>query len=130
MIPQWLEKYLTDLGRWNSDGISRSIVTRRCHCGEIVMRGLDADICGLPTTADFIEVDQLGEIIVLAQGRWTFTLDHFYKSNRQAGWQLNSRYMRRWPVGRVVVVPSHLCGSVTPARRDPVMLNEHSTYRS
>lgn len=123
LIPQWLERHLTELGRWNTDGVARGISTRQCkRCGDMVMRGLDADICAMPTTVDFIEVDQVGEIIVLAQGRWTYSVNRFLKSNGLMGWQLNTRYRRAWPKYRVAVVPSHLCGSVTPARPDPVML--------
>src|SRR6266566_2738048 len=127
MIPPWLEKHLTELGRWNTDGISRSIGSGMCkQCGALVLRGLDADITGLPTIVDVIEIDQLGEVVVLIQGRSTYSIDRYLKPNKYIGWQLNRRYRRSWPQGRIAVVPSHVCGSVTPRRLDPVMLKPDS----
>lgn len=108
MIPTWLQRHLEQAGRWNSDGVSRTISAGRCHhCHTPVVRGLDADVAGLPITADPQPVDQLGEAIALIAGRGSYDLAH-----NGGRWQLSHRDQWRIRAGRpATVLAGHQCGS-------------------
>lgn len=108
MIPPWLQRQLEAKGRWNSDGISRGIHAGRCRtCTAPVVRGLDADVAGLPVTCDPQPVDSLGEAIALVGGRGTYTLALI------AGrWQVSHRDQWRIAARRADhVLASHQCDS-------------------
>jgi hypothetical protein len=108
MIPTWLQRQLEEAGRWNTDGVGRGLSAGRCsHCQAQVIRGLDADVAGLPATCDPATVDNLGEALALLAGRWTYTVQHV------AGrWQLSHRDQWRIRAGNpATVLASHQCHS-------------------
>ena len=73
-VPEWLQRHLTELGRWDADGIRRRISLRVHECGERVVVGLDAERGGLPVTAQPDPIDELGELLAVAGSRTTYEL--------------------------------------------------------
>lgn len=116
-IPGWLQQHLTDLGRWNADGVSRAVRARVCRCGTRTLRALDDDICGLPVTVDPGPLDVLGEMQALISGRATYRLLHI--ANR---WEIDRRTqfdIAAQPAGTVNVLAAHQCGQPIAANGPP-----------
>lgn len=61
-----------------SDGVSKRVSYGRCvECKATVMRALDGDVAAVAVTLDVGEVDNLGEVVALLQGRRTYNLIPF-----------------------------------------------------
>ena len=115
MIPAWLQTHLEAKGAWNGDGISRAARAGYCHdCGQVVLRGLDADRAALDVAADPEPLNPLGEFLALTVGRRTFDLTW------RGRYELNPRepgHIRARPAqvsGKSTVVVEHLCGQMMP----------------
>jgi hypothetical protein len=108
VIPTWLQRQLETAGRWNSDGIGRSLTAGCCRsCKQPVVRGLDADVAGIPATCDPEPIDQAGELLALVAGRATYTVRHI-----GGRWQIGYRDHWRIKAGRpAAVLAEHRCGS-------------------
>lgn len=50
--------------------------TETCTCGLPIYRGTDDDVAGLPVTADPLALSPVGEVVALADGRATYTMEH------------------------------------------------------
>jgi len=108
MIPAWLQAHLEALGRWNVDGVARTLTATRCRrCHAPLLTGLDADRCALPVTVDPDPVDTVGELTALLTGRATLNLvhtgGHKYVLNRRTKFQISAP--RKHPV-----LAEHACG--------------------
>lgn len=76
MIAPWLQRLLDAKGTSNSDGVSRAARAGHCRsCGQVVIRGLDADRAALPATCDPGSINALGEFLAVTTGRRTYDLD-------------------------------------------------------
>lgn len=118
MIPRWLEAHLTDLGRWNADGVGRAIRSRVCRCGAHTLRALDDDMCGLPVTVDPGPLDPVGEMQALISGRATYRLLH-----TNSRWEIDRRTqfdIAAQPAGAVDVLAAHQCGQIISADGPPI----------
>lgn len=122
MIEPWLQRLLETKGSWNSDGVSRAARAGYCHtCGQVVVRGLDADRAALSVTCDPGPLNPLGEFLALSVGRRTYDLSW------RGRYELNPRepcHIRAAPAavrGKSSVAVEHLCGQAMPAEgREPV----------
>lgn len=112
----WLKAHLLARGVLDSDGVSRRVSSSRCpECRAAVLRGLDSDRCGWPVVASIDSVDQLGELLAIANGLRTFDLiPRQVKSS--TGWQLDGRRSAHIAKPRRHQVHAeHRCGLVLPA---------------
>lgn len=65
---------LADLKKWLGRRSQRTATSGRCRtCRALVVQGLDADQCALPTTADPTPLTAIGETLALLDGLRTFT---------------------------------------------------------
>lgn len=109
----WLRQHLADIGAMTESGLTRKAQPRRCRkCNEVVIVGLDDDVCAAETYADPTPLSTLGEVVTLLEGRRTVALaseggrrvlhirDDFQIRGRPAG------STPRWDVLR-----AHRCGS-------------------
>lgn len=119
-IPAWLERLLDAQGKLNRDGISRKARAGFCRsCGQVVMRGLDADVAGLPVACDPTPLDRLGEALALLGHRETFELrwtGRTYELDHRDASKIAAR-----PAGtarHVDVLAAHSCDSA-PLPTDP-----------
>ena len=96
--------------------MSRTVTVRTCpDCGAKILRGDDADVCGIPTTVDHRPVDNLGEFLALATGRRTYTLRPT-KTRGSHGRELDERNATAIKTGaRYPVHAEHVCGQPLPA---------------
>lgn len=108
MIPDWLQRYLIGIGRWDTDGVRRAVSATMCRCGRRVLRALDDDIAAHTVTVDPAPLDAAGELQALISGRKTYRLTY-----RRDHWELD----RRWDIdiaaqspSVVHVLVSHECG--------------------
>ena len=108
MIAAWLQRHLEDLGRWDSDGVTRATRARRCRtCREYVLTGLDADRCALPVAVDADPLSARGEAIALLAGKPTYSMR--WLSGRL---ELDHRghFEIRGGTRRLDVLAGHVCG--------------------
>lgn len=129
-VSEWLRDHLTQLGRWNVDGVSRRASLRRCRtCGEPVVAGLDAERCGLPALVQPDPLDVVGELLAVAGGRRTFALhglaiarpeldrrDRFHIAGSPANTE-------RAPY----VVGEHRCREPLPTAAKPILTGRRAT---
>lgn len=117
-IPPQLKQWLIDSGRWNNDGISRRATAGYCRrCDALVLRGLDSDVGGIPTTCDPAALSRPGEVAALLLGRHTFELR--WAGSR--GYAIDGpRYAARITARPAATTPGvdvlaeHACGSTLP----------------
>lgn len=115
-MPEWIRHHLTAMGRLNHDGVSRKARLRECRrCGGPVIVGLDHDPCGIPTTTDPTNLDQLAEMLAIALGRRTYSLTGAPTLERRDPWSIAGR--RRYPV-----LADHRCRDGVPLRIDDTVL--------
>lgn len=106
MIPAWL---LAKQG-----GILRAASLGTCRCGQPVLQGLDADRAALTATCDIAPINEIGELVALAQGRRTYDLVGGYQRKElEYRYEWNIKKKRRYPV-----LAEHKCGHP---------LHEHAT---
>lgn len=112
MIPNWLAKHLEDAGKLGPDRIGRAARAHRCKaCGQLILTGLDNDMCASIANADPTPVSPLGEALALIGGRRTYTL-------HQTTDRLELQIRDRWqiagsPAGtRYDVLPEHTCEAI------------------
>lgn len=76
MTPDQLQSYLETRGLADTDGVHRKARFRRCPlCNAVVLRGLDADVAGLPVTCDVVDLDVLAEAaVILSTAERTYTV--------------------------------------------------------
>ena len=75
MIPAWLADHLENTGRRGRDGIGRRAYPHHCRaCGQLVLTGLDNDLCAGVAHADPTPLAPLGEALALIDGRTTYAL--------------------------------------------------------
>ena len=115
MIPAWLQQILEAKGTWNADGVARAARAGHCHsCGQVVLRGLDADRAALTAITDPEPLNPLGEFLALSVGRKTYDLTW------RGRYELNPRepcHIQAAPaqlLGKFSVVVAHLCGQPMP----------------
>lgn len=109
MIAPWLIAHLETTGRWNADGAARRARVRTHSCGAVVVHGLDAYTCGIPTTADPTPLSALGEALALIAGRPTYTLTR--TGNRLELDHRTQHHIAGHPAGTLPadVVAAHQC---------------------
>lgn len=114
MTPEWLKDHLTEVGRWNADGISRQARVQYHGCGTLVIFGLDARVCGLPAMCDTTPLDAYGEAIARLTGRRTY--DVFGATGRLELERRDAFRIVGSPPGRrdEPVVAEHRCGQSLP----------------
>lgn len=125
MIPPWLQAILEAKGAWNGDGIGRAARAGYCRdCGQVVLRGLDADRVALTVTVDPQPLNPLGEFLALATGRLTFSLRWRgrYEIDRRESCHIQTAPAR--VRGKSSVVVEHRCGDPMPAAGTTVMPEE------
>lgn len=110
-MDEWLRHHLIETGVISADGHSRKAKATTCRrCNGRTLTGLDADVAGGLVEIDDREVDQVGEVLALAQGIPTYTLR--FTGGR---WEIDYRYAieihgrREWPI-----YPRHVCGVFYP----------------
>ena len=75
MIPDWLAQHLEDTGKLGRDRIGRAARAHRCKdCGQLILTGLDNDMCAGIANADTAALQPLGEALALVSGRRTYAL--------------------------------------------------------
>lgn len=75
VIPDWLAKHLEDTGKLGPDRIGRAARAHRCKdCGQLILTGLDNDMCAVVAHADPTPLAPLGEALALIAGRGTYAL--------------------------------------------------------
>lgn len=75
VIPDWLARHLEDTGKLGPDRIGRAARAHRCKdCGQLILTGLDNDMCAGVAHADPIPLAPLGEALALIAGRRTYAL--------------------------------------------------------
>lgn len=84
----------------------------RCRtCKATILRGLDADLCAFPTTADPIPLSPIGEALALLAGRQTF---HLRRTPGTTDLQLDRR--DQWQIaGQPAATPDSLFPADTVA---------------
>lgn len=108
-----LRDRLIAAGDMTPNGTTRRAQPRLCRtCNAHVITGLDAETCALAVIADPTPLDQIGELLAIAAGRATYTLEpdgpRLVLNYRDPG-----RIRHRPPDGfRYDVLPAHVCGSV------------------
>lgn len=112
MNPAALAAHLERIGRADTDGIRRAARYTHCpHCRRPVLVGLDDDPCGLPRTADTVDLDRVAEVLVLAAGGETlrvFELPGRVELAPRDQWSLRAVEQRR------PVVAVHDCARPSP----------------
>lgn len=74
-MPDWLARHLEDTGKLGPDRIGRAAKAHRCKdCGQLILTGLDDDMCAIVANADPIPLAPLGEALALIAGRRTYAL--------------------------------------------------------
>ncbi len=84
--------------------IPRKLDAHLCRCGALVLQGWDEDLMALKVTVDRLPLSPLGEMVMLRNGRTTYTVEN------------NRLYVRYW--WRMLkyrhheyeVLASHECG--------------------
>ncbi|GII63561.1 hypothetical protein Skr01_36460 [Sphaerisporangium krabiense] len=103
MIPAWLLA--------KGGGNLRTAGARQCACGATVLAGLDADRAAMNAVVDLAPVDEMGEVIAIAQGRATYDLvGDSRRKELEYRYEWNIRAKRRYPV-----LVAHKCGAPIPA---------------
>lgn len=112
----WLSRWLTALGRANTDHIYRALKSRHCAaCHRPVLAGLDSDVAALPVLTDPAPITTRAELAALALG-----LDTYALRRHPAGWVIDRReprYIQRQPADSVSyrVLAAHDCRIFWPA---------------
>jgi hypothetical protein len=113
MIPDWLAKHLEDTGKLGPDRIGRAARAHHCKtCGQLILTGLDNDMCAGVADADPVPLAPLGEALAIIAGRNTYalrkTVDRLELQLRDS-WQIAGD-----PAGttRYDVVAQHSCDAV------------------
>lgn len=117
-IPDWLQRHLTSIGRWDADGVRRTVSATVCRCGARVLRGLDDDTCALAATVEPDPIDTAGELLALLQKRRTFKLGYYGR------WELDRRSsidISAQPAGVVDVLVEHRCNQPFPCNGPPII---------
>lgn len=108
-----LQAHLETIGRADVDGVKlRARYTRCDRCTAEVLRGLDAEVAGLPVATDVVDLDRVAEAVVLLSGRRTFRvleLPDGLRIARRDPWSIAADRQTR------PVVAEHRCGAPTPA---------------
>lgn len=108
-----VQQILADRGLANPDGIGRKVRAGACRgCGRTVLRGLDADRCGLPASVDPAPVSDAVELAALLAGRWTYEL-HRVAGGHEIDLRDEHR-VRGHPASQIPVLVEHRCGAQLP----------------
>lgn len=93
----------------------RAVRVGQCNdCHAKILRGVDADTCGLPRALDHQPVDELGEALAVLTGRQTYDLRPL--GGRSHGSAMEPRTAPRLRSQRHHPVHvEHLCGQPLPA---------------
>lgn len=121
MVPDWLKAHLTQLGRWDSDGVSRRARLRVHTCGEPIVVGLDSERGGLAVAAQPDALDEVGELLAVVAGRGTYALRGLEIARPELDRRV-SFHITGSPAGSArapYVVGEHRCGDPLPASADP-----------
>lgn len=108
----WLLEHLVATGHLTESGLGRRARIRACRCGQLILAGLDDDVCALEAYADPEPLTPLGEMLARIEGRCTWTVRH-----QLGGWILDIRShleIAAKPAGsqpRADVVREHQCRS-------------------
>jgi hypothetical protein len=117
-LPTWLRQHLVDVGKLDTDGISRRVKARTCrHCHTPILTGLDASLAAMPARTQPHPVSPLGEALALAAGAPTYDLipaAHRYELEYRDDGRIAAA--RRWPV-----VAAHRCWVQWPEDPHPPM---------
>lgn len=114
-IPEWLKQHLTDIGRLNTDGVSRRAKLRRCpRCNAPTVTGLDHQPCGVPVHLDPVPLTPAAELVAHRLGRRTFDLTRTPTIDPRNPWNLTHR--------EHLVLPHHYCRDGVPLRIDNTVL--------
>jgi len=112
---RWLLDHLIRTGHLTETGLSRRARIRTCPCHQLVLAGLDEDICAFEVACDPNPLSPLGEALALVEGRRTLAV------HRDRGrWVLDRRDhhdIAADPAGtkhREDVVREHRCTSPPP----------------
>lgn len=81
------------------------------RCGESVLRGLDNDQCAFVATVDPEPVTVEGELLAIAQGRWTYD---GHRGGTGQGIELVARTADMLTCRTADVFADHRCGSPLP----------------
>lgn len=107
----WLKTMLIAQGHMTETGLTRNAKIRICkRCSIPTLAGLDADIMALEARCDLADLNRLGEVMILAQGRDTYTLVG-KRLNRRDQYTIVGR-----PAGNPdrPVLAAHQCGQRIP----------------
>jgi hypothetical protein len=116
MIPDWLARHLEATGKLGPDRIGRAARSRHCKdCGQVILTGLDADLCAGVVRVDPAPLAPLGEALAQIAGRGTYTLRRAgnatgrYELDPRTSWQITAH-----PAGtdRYDVLAAHTCDAV------------------
>jgi hypothetical protein len=125
MIPDWLQRHLVDIGRWDADGVHRAVSSTTCRrCGARILVALDDDICAIAVQTDPGPINAAGELQALLTGRKTYRLRHTYRR-----WELDRRTPMDIAAERpehIHVLVSHQCGNAISGN-GPAILNPRPT---
>lgn len=112
-MPDHVVAHLVEIGRIDSDGISRRAHAARCRkCAALVMVGLDDDKSAMTVWVDPPPLTPIGEVEVLLAGGHTFDLTYTSR-----GYRIDPRmaaHIKAHPAGTrdgSDVVAGHRCGS-------------------
>lgn len=81
--------------------------TRCPHCAAEVLRGVDADVAGIPVVVDVDPVDQLGEFLALMSGRRTFV--YAQRGGKMVVRDRSAGSIGLNPSTEVMVLAAHAC---------------------
>ncbi len=124
-VEPWLKRHLQATGAWNADGYSRRVTCRRCRCDQLILAGLDGDMCALPVDADPAPLDAFGEMLARLGGRSTYALRTrpYLRLTRREAYGI--RYSPAGdPGSRFDVLAAHACGQQTNL---PAVRSVHAT---
>lgn len=119
MIPASLRPILEAAGRLDpiGDATRRAAFARCKACNATIIRGLDADRCGLAIDADPNRLDSWAETAALLAHRWTGELTVTTRKGDQYGARMQLEHRHRWRIAgkpadrdNTVVLAEHRCG--------------------
>lgn len=126
-MPPWLQAHLEATGAANPDGVSRRARAGICRsCGEVVLRGLDADRAAVTVAADPEPLNPLGEFLATVTARRTYDLSWRgrYELDPRDADQIAERPAALY--GKSAVLVEHSCADRMPIEGRIIEPGNHS----